>query len=83
MNSLKYWKKLLLIQDEQQQSSIRDLSCDNDEMIEPSFSKPSENNTIPETKLPGQNLTSLNKLKYHGFDSDSNVPAFYWSEHKL
>ena len=33
--------------------------------------------------MPGQNLTSLNELKDHGFDPDSNAPAFYWSEHKL
>ena len=58
-----YWKKSLLIQDEQQQSSIRDSSYDHDEMIEPSFSEPSENNSIPKTKLPGRNLTSLNELK--------------------
>ena len=36
-----------------------------------------------QTKLPGRNLTSLNELKDHGFDPDSNAPAFYWSEHKL
>ena len=83
MNSMKYWKKLLLIQDEQQQSSIRDLSCDNDEMIKPSFSEPCKNNSIPKTKLPGRNLTSLNELKDHGFDPDSNAPSFYWSEHKF
>ena len=52
-------------------------------MIEQSFLEHSENNSIPETKLPGQNLTSLNELKYHGFDPDSNAPAFYWSEHQL
>ena len=80
---MKYWKKLLLIQEEQQPSSIRDSSCDNDEMIEPSFFEQSKNNSIPETKLPGRNLTSLSELKYHGFDPDSNAPAFYWSEHKL
>ena len=33
--------------------------------------------------MPGQNLTSLNELKYHGFHPDSNAPAFYWSEHQL
>ena len=47
------------------------------------FSEQSENNSIPETKLPGQNLTSLNELKDHSFHPDSNAPAFYWSEHKL
>ena len=52
-------------------------------MIQPSFSEQSDNNSIPETKLPGQNLTSLNELKDHSFDPDSNAPAFYWSEHKL
>ena len=83
MNSMKYWKTLLLIQDEQQQSSIRDSSCDNDEMIKPSFSEPSDNNSIPETKVPGRNLTSLTELIYHDFDPDSNAPEFYWSEHKL
>ena len=76
-------EKILLNQEEQQKSSIRDLSCDNDEMIEPSFSEQSDNNSIPETKLPGRNLTSLNELKDHGFDPDSNGPTFYWSEHKL
>ena len=83
MSSMKYWKKLSLIQEERQPSSIRDLSFDNDEMIEPLFLEQSKNNIIPETKLPGQNLTSLNELKYHGFDPDSNAPAFYWSEHQL
>ena len=80
MSSMKYWKKLL-IQEEQQQSSIIDSSFDNDEMIEQSFLEQSKNNSIPGTKLPGQNLTSLNELKYHGFDPNSNAPAFYWSEH--
>ena len=80
---MKYWKKLLLIQEEQQQSSIRDLSFDNDKMIEPLFLEQSKDTSIPETKLPGQNLTSLNELKYHGFDPDSNARAFYWSEHQL
>ena len=52
-------------------------------MIKQSFLKQSENNSIPETKLPGRNLTSLNELKYHGFDPNSNAPAFYWSDHLL
>ena len=52
-------------------------------MIEPSFSEQSDNNSIPEAKLRGRNLTSLNELKDHGFDPDSNAPAFNWSEHKL
>ena len=52
-------------------------------MIEPLFLEQGENNSIPETNLPGQNLTSLNELKYHGFHPDSNAPAFYWSEHQL
>ena len=52
-------------------------------MVEPSFLKQSENNSIPKTELPGRNLTSLNELKYHGLDPDSNAPVFYWSEHQL
>ena len=52
-------------------------------MIQPSVSEPSDNISITETKLPGLNLSSLNELKDHGFDHDSNAPAFYWSEHKL
>ena len=52
-------------------------------MIQPSVSEPSDNIRISETKLPGLNLSSLNELKDHGFDHDSNAPAFYWSEHKL
>ena len=75
--------KILLIQEEQQPSSVRDSSFDNDEMMEPLFLGQSENYSIPETKLPGQKLTSLNELKYHCFDPDSNAPAFYWSEHLL
>ena len=54
MSSMKYWKKLL-IQEEQQQSPIRDSSFDNHEMIKPSFLKRSENKSIPKTKLPGRN----------------------------
>ena len=84
-NSMKYWKRLILNQQvEQQKSSINDYSCENnDEMIQNSVSEQSDNNSIPETKLPGRNLTSLNELKDHGFDPDSNAPAFYWSEHNL
>ena len=52
-------------------------------MIQPSVSEQSDNNSITKTKLPGCNLTSLNELKDHGFDHDSNAPAFYWSDHKL
>ena len=52
-------------------------------MVEPSFLKQSKNNSIPKTELPCQNLTSLNELKYHGFNPDTNAPAFYWSEHQL
>ena len=52
-------------------------------MIQPSVSEQSDNNSITETKLHGRNLTSLNELKDHGFDPDSNAPGFYWSEHKL
>ena len=83
MNSMKYWKKILLKHVQQQKSSINDYSCDNDEMIQPSVSEQSDNISITETKLPSWNLTSLNELKNHGFDHDSNAPAFYWSEHKL
>ena len=82
MNSIKYIKNLLN-QVEQQKSFIVDYSCDNDEMIQPWISKQSDNNSIPKTKLPVRNLTSLKELKDHGFDPDSNAPAFYWSEHKL
>ena len=46
-------------------------------------SEQSDNISTTETKLPGLNLTSLNELKDHGFDHDSNAPAFYWSEHNL
>ena len=80
---MKYWKKILLKQVQQKKSSINDYSCDNDEMIQPSVSEQSYNISITKTKLPGWNLTSLNELKDHGFDHDSNAPAFYWSEHKL
>ena len=52
-------------------------------MIQPSVSEQSDNNSITETKLPGRNLTSLNELKGHGFDPDSNAPTFYWSGHKM
>ena len=52
-------------------------------MIQPLFSEQSDNNSIPETILPGQNSTSLNELIDHGFDPDSNAPAFYWTEHNL
>ena len=68
---------------QQQKTSINDYSCDDDETIQPSVSEQSDNISITETKLPGWNLTSLNELKDHGFDHDSNAPAFYWSEHKL
>ena len=60
---MKYWKIKLLIQEEQQQSSVRDSSFDNNEMIQPCILEQSENNSIPKTKLPGRNLTSLNELK--------------------
>ena len=76
-------KKLLLKQLQQQQSSTNDYSSDNDEMIQPSVSEPSDNICISKTKLPSLNLSSLNELKDHGFDHDSNAPAFYWSEHKF
>ena len=52
-------------------------------MIQPSVSEQSDNICNSETKLPGLNLSSLNELKDHGFDHDSNAPAFYWSEHKF
>ena len=81
MSSMKSWEKLSI--QEQQQPSIRDSSFDNDEIDEPSFLEQSENNSIPKTELPGQNLNSLYELKDHGCDPDSNAPAFYWSEHQL
>ena len=52
-------------------------------MIKPHLLEQSENNSIPKRKLTGWNLNFLNELKYHGFDTDSNAPAFYWSEHQL
>ena len=70
---MKYWKKLLI--QEQQQPSVRDLSFDNDEMVKPSYLEQSENNSIPKTELPGRNLNSLNELKYHGFAPDSICPS--------
>ena len=76
-------KKLLLKQLQQQKSSINDYSCDNDDIIQPSVSEQSDDISITETKLPSCNLTSLNELKGHGFDHDSNAPAFYWSEHNV
>ena len=76
-------KKLLLIQLQQQKTSINDYSCDNGDIIQPSVSEQSDDISITETKLPGCNLTSLNELKDHGFDHDSNAPAFYWSEHNV
>ena len=83
MNSMKYWGGKLLKKLQQQKSAINDYTCENDEMIQPSVSEQSDNISITKTKLPGWNLTSLNELKDHGFDHDSNAPAFYWSEHKL
>ena len=47
MSSMKYWKNILLIQEEQQQSSVRDLSCDNDKMIKPSFSNKAKTIAFP------------------------------------
>ena len=84
MNSMKYWeKKLLVKQLQQQQSSINDYSCDNDDIIQPLVSEQSDDISITKTKLPGFNLSSLNELKDHGFHHDSNAPAFYWSEHNV
>ena len=51
--------------------------------MQPSVSEQSNDISITETKLLGCNLTSLNELKDHGFDHDSNAPAFYWSEHNV
>ena len=82
MKSMKYWKKKSLIH-EQQQSSIRHLPSDNIDMGLPSSVQESINNTHPKPELPGYMLNSLNELTDHGFDSDSNAPAFYWSEHQL
>ena len=76
-------KKLLLKQLQQQQSSINDYSCDNDDNVQSLVSEQSDDISITETKLPGFNLSSLNELKDHGFHHDSNAPAFYWSEHNV
>ena len=82
VNSMKFWKKQLLMQ-KQQILYPTDASFDNEVMNEPSSFEPSENNNIPKTFLPGHTLKSLNELKNHGFDPESNAPEFYWSEHKL
>ena len=82
MKSMKYWKKKSLIH-EQQQSSVRHSSSDNIDMGLPSSVKESINNTHPKPELPSYMLNSLSELKDHGFDSDSNAPAFYWSKHQL
>ena len=82
INSMKFWKKQLLMQ-EQQILYPTDASFDNEVMNEPSSFEPSENNNIPKTFLPGHTLKSLNELKNHGCDPESNAPEFYWSEHKL
>ena len=74
MRSMKYWKKLL--NQEQQQPSVKDSSFEFDEMDQPSFLEHSNNNIIPKPELPGQILNSLNEMKDHGFDPDSNAPAF-------
>ena len=68
---------------EQKQSSLRHLPSDNIDMVLPSSVKDSTNNTHPKPELPGYMLNSLSELKDHGFDSDSNAPAFYWSKHQL
>ena len=52
-------------------------------MDELSLLEQSKNNSIPKPDLPGQTLNSLNELKDHGFDPESNATAFYWSEHQL
>ena len=52
-------------------------------MVKPSFFEQSENTGIPKPKLPGQILNSLNELKDHVFDPESNAPAFYCSKHQL
>ena len=82
MKSMQFWKKKSLIH-EQQQSSIRLSSPNNIDMGLPSSVKESFNNTHPKPELPGYRLNSLSELKDHGFDSDSNAPAFYWSEHQF
>ena len=82
MKSMKFWKKKSLIH-EQQQSSIRLSSSDNIDMDLPPSVEESFNNTHPKPELPGYMLNSLSELKDHGFDSDSNAPAFYWSRHQL
>ena len=68
---------------EQQQSSVRLLSSDNIDMDLPSSVEETLNNIHPKPELPGYMLNSLSELKDHGFDSDSNAPVFYWSEHQL
>ena len=82
MRSMKYWKKQSLIH-EQQQSSIRNSLSDNVDIDPPSSVEDSANHSNPKSELPGYMLNSLSELEDHGFDSDSNAPAFYWSEHQL
>ena len=50
MNSIKYWKKIITNQVEQQKTSISDSSCDNDKMIQPSFP-----NKVTTIAFPKQN----------------------------
>ena len=52
-------------------------------MDQPSFVEDSTNHSNPKPELLSQILNSLNKLKDHGFDTDSNAPAIYCSEHQL
>ena len=53
MNSIKYWKKIITKPGRTTKIIHKRFSCDNDEMIQPSFSEQSDNNSIPKTKLPG------------------------------
>ena len=78
INSMKFWKKQLLMQ-EQQILYPTDASFDNEVMNEPLSFEPSENNNIPKTFLPGHTLKSLNELKNHGFDPESNAPEFMYN----
>ena len=52
ISCMKYWKKQLLMQ-EQQILYPTDASFDNEVMNEPSSFEPSENHNIPQTFLPG------------------------------
>ena len=82
MKLMQYWKKKSLIH-EQQQSSVGLSSPDNIDIGLPSSVEQNFNKTHPKPELLGYRLNSLSELKDHGFDSDSNAPVFYWSEHQF